>query len=144
MQGTKIHVTDQEPRNLSSLLKVRRVSGWTLSRSPAHQSKRFPRRRREIRIDLGAEQVDELEPRDQFSTQAHQVRSCHLTIDDVVTALNELVAQALEGDLGCVAFEAEHRLAKEDVTKRDAVESADEPPIEPSFDRMRIAELVQA
>ncbi len=72
-----------------------------------------------------------------------QVRAGHLAVDDLDVACTTLLDQTRQCHLRCVAFEAEHRLAEEDLAELDAVQAARQPLFAVSFDGVAEPELVQ-
>src|SRR5271167_1055379 len=73
------------------------------------------------------------------AAKARQMRRQELGIEQAEAAEAQAGDEVNQRDLARVVLAAEHALAKEDRTERNAVQPAGQPAVAPAFDRMRRA-----
>jgi len=83
-------------------------------------------------------------PRNFDTAKLLQVRGKPLRVEQHEFASTQMLHKRHERDLGSISHAMKHRFAKESASYRDTVKSTGEPAFFPSFDGMRVPELVQS
>ena len=83
-------------------------------------------------------------PRNFNATELLQVRRNPLRVEQHEFAIAQVLYQCRERNLGGISHAMKHGFTKESSANRDTVESAGKPPFVPSFDRVRVTELMQS
>src|SRR5690606_2850220 len=81
--------------------------------------------------------------RDLLRSELGEMAGLELRVEQAISAAPEPRHEMHEGDLRVVGLAVEHALAEEGAAERQPVEPADEPAIEPAFDRVDMAESEQ-
>ena len=77
-------------------------------------------------------------------SQRFKVRGAELAIEQGEVADLQPGDQPGQGDLRRVGHPGEHRFPEKRPAQLDAIEAADQPPVVPAFDRMGVADRVEA
>ncbi len=90
------------------------------------------------------EMCDEVYPWNLFRAEPADMRRELLAIDEAKVPGLQLLDEPHECHFGCIIDSCKHRLSKERASDRRPIQSADQATVLPCFDRMGVAEFVQA